>query len=102
MGLTGRSGRGVTRADFKNGKGSSGSIAEDMENDENVVPLEYQQPDEPTTSQQESAKPVGAKSAMRQESSGFVDKAVANARGLIGTLLNGPTSTGSAKRGTAS
>jgi hypothetical protein len=97
MGLTGRTGRGVTRADFKNGKSSPGSIAEDTEDVMAVVPPESQVTDESTTSQQDSIKPVGAMPATRQESSGFVDKAVANARGLIGTLLNGPSSTGNAK-----
>jgi hypothetical protein len=97
MGLTGRSGRGVTRADFKNGKSSPGSIPEDTEDFMAVVPPEFQLPDESTISQQDSTKSVEARAATRQENSGFVDKAVANARGLIGTLLNGPSSTGNAK-----
>lgn len=95
MGLTGRAGRGVTRSDFKNGRGSSGSIAEDMGNVASNGPSESS-----TATQQvepDSAKqPAGIRAPVRQDS--IVDKAVANARGLIGTLLNGQSSGSSTKR----
>ena len=98
MGFSGRSGRGVTRADFKSGKSSSSSVAEDTEEPANFAWNE--QPAEgPVTCQQNSDESAEAKPTPQQEGSGFVDKAVANARGLIGTLLNGSSSSGNTKNG---
>lgn len=91
-------GLGVTRTDLKNGKGSSGSIAEDMDNVvANAGPNGSSQTSANSEPESSSQPPAGARAPARQDS--LVDKAVANARGLIGTLLNGQSSSSHGKRG---
>jgi hypothetical protein len=102
VGMSARNGKGVTRVDAQDEAATSSSIAETRAGVNNSK-LDTAMEDvssnaiaEPLS--QEQSAPGDGKPSTKGESSGFVDKAVANARGFIGTLLNGSSSSSSAKR----
>ncbi|PVG02980.1 hypothetical protein CPB86DRAFT_488968 [Serendipita vermifera] len=102
VGMSTRNGRGVTRTNVQEGGVAPPSISE------SEVRSNHGNPDTTMVDvsasvmagvpSQEQSKSAGAQPQTKTESSGFVDKAVANARGLIGTLLNSSSSSSSAKR----